>query len=119
MNISVSLSWLLSDIYLSFESLERLTFNPCHKAAVEGVTESLEPTSLLRMNSFILRKASRVEESGKIMTDSCIECGKKLKTSEMREGFCIKCQTKINNDFRINDEFFDEKEVFIENIFER
>lgn len=51
--------------------------------------------------------------------DSCIECGKRLQTSEIREGFCIKCQTKINNDFRIIDELFDEKEVFFENIFEK
>jgi predicted amidophosphoribosyltransferase len=52
------------------------------------------------------------------MTDSCIECGKKLKTLEVREGFCIKCQAKINHDFSIIDEIFDEKEIFFENIFE-
>lgn len=52
------------------------------------------------------------------MVDSCIECGKKLKPSEIREGFCISCQTKINNDFRICEEFLDEKEIFIENIFQ-
>jgi hypothetical protein len=53
------------------------------------------------------------------MNASCIECGKKLKPPEMREGFCIKCQAKINNDFSIIDEIFDEKEIFFENIFER
>jgi predicted amidophosphoribosyltransferase len=53
------------------------------------------------------------------MNDSCIECGKKLKTPESQEGFCNKCQAKINNDFNIIDEIFDEKEVFFENIFER
>ena len=59
------------------------------------------------------------EEGGKIMVDSCIECGKKLKGPEFQEGFCIKCQAKINNDFSIIDEIFDEKEVFFENIFEK
>jgi predicted amidophosphoribosyltransferase len=52
------------------------------------------------------------------MVESCIECGNKLKTSEVREGFCTKCQAKINHDFNISDEIFDEKELFFENIFE-
>jgi 3-deoxy-D-manno-octulosonate 8-phosphate phosphatase KdsC-like HAD superfamily phosphatase len=53
------------------------------------------------------------------MVDSCIECGKKLKAPEVQDGFCINCLTKINNDFSIIDELFNEKEVFFENIFEK
>jgi hypothetical protein len=53
------------------------------------------------------------------MIDSCIECGKKLKNNERNEGFCMYCLAKINNDFRILNEGFDEKEVFNENRFEK
>jgi predicted amidophosphoribosyltransferase len=52
------------------------------------------------------------------MSEECIECGKKLKPLEKVEGFCFNCQVKINNDFRILDEVFQEKAVFSENIFE-
>jgi hypothetical protein len=50
------------------------------------------------------------------MIDSCIECGKKLKIIEQNEGFCSHCLIKINNDFRILNEVFDDKEIFVENI---
>lgn len=53
------------------------------------------------------------------MTDSCIECGKKLKSHERDEGFCTYCLVKINNDFRILNEVFDDKEISVENIFEK
>ncbi len=52
------------------------------------------------------------------MTELCIECGKKLENIERSEGFCTYCSTKINNDFRILNEVFDEKELFVENVFE-
>jgi hypothetical protein len=53
------------------------------------------------------------------MTNSCIECGKKLASVERAEGFCGYCLAKINNDFRILNEAFDEKEIFVENGFEK
>jgi hypothetical protein len=51
------------------------------------------------------------------MNNECIECGKKLKPTEKNEGFCFYCQIKINNDFRIINEFEGEG-IFAENIFE-
>jgi hypothetical protein len=56
------------------------------------------------------------------MADSCIECGKQLLITEISDGFCGYCQVKINNDFRIIDEFFYENEILeslTENIFKR
>jgi predicted amidophosphoribosyltransferase len=50
------------------------------------------------------------------MTDSCIECGKKLKMAEQSEGFCSHCLIKINNDFRILNEVIDDREIFVETI---
>jgi hypothetical protein len=49
------------------------------------------------------------------MIDSCIECGKKLKDIEQTDGFCAYCLAKINNDFRILDESFGERELSVEN----
>jgi hypothetical protein len=50
------------------------------------------------------------------MIDSCIECGKKLKEIERTEGFCSYCLAKINNDLRILDEAFEDRELSVENI---
>ena len=49
------------------------------------------------------------------MTESCIECGKKLKDIERTDGFCAYCLAKINNDFRILNEAFEDRESFVEN----
>jgi predicted amidophosphoribosyltransferase len=49
------------------------------------------------------------------MIDSCIECGKKLKELELTEGFCSYCLAKIDNDFRILEESFEESEIQVEN----
>ncbi len=51
------------------------------------------------------------------MVKLCIECGKKLNPDEQSEGFCKNCQVKINNDFRILNETFDDQDIFAEHIF--
>ena len=48
------------------------------------------------------------------MSDSCIECGKELKGIEKTEGFCSYCLAKINNDFRILDETYEEREISVD-----
>jgi NMD protein affecting ribosome stability and mRNA decay len=35
------------------------------------------------------------------MTFFCIECGKKLDAAETDIGFCVDCNARVENDFRI------------------
>jgi hypothetical protein len=48
-----------------------------------------------------------------LMNNLCIECGKELNSFERLDGFCSNCLIKINNDFHILNEQFDDKEIFV------